>query len=592
MGLLVRPSEVEKQTSSMIESLQADSDSLESVYPQIDQFISEGDLDGQAWRGLKQQLTGHRSVIRGLVSANELAMADCESLSSAVSKVEEPELDEDELKGEIQQLATDITAAKNRKVMYRTLINTLSSLPINNPFLSMIVDYEFKISKLSITIFLKEKQKARFEKKLEILYELERATSDLYAVSTTLYDAAQEGINAIGKSWTGSGFNLPAGSAWQTKMDRSWHETLPKVIDRELLAAGWDKNAIDAYREQLKKRMNGLTGDALNKEMDTIYDELLSVGSPMYQVLYEGSKLSHEEKVKLVMMQMGAIMDQGGLQLTSKYKFDTEMDPNNDFLKRFSFDVQKTFPSKPLKDCGDFGREVHLFKGYIDKHNIDYLNAHYPDEGSDFERLLAYAKEFGIEIDYSTGASLHNRSFDDFSYTKNMKILLPNTGDKGLRMSEFIFDIATGNFVSQWDVYEKHKFPDGRYDFNSIPDSQNMSDFGNLANTESFNYGPSKGGNKVPVNQKGFHDRLDVSRPKDTDMRESTLEKWPAPDTIEKDGRYVDIVKEGKQDYDQWQKVPENERQDAYNEFVEYCRTNDNWNPGFAEYCRIRQYYQ
>ena len=61
------------------------------------------------------------------------------------------------------------------------------------------------------------------------------------------------------------------------------------------------------------------------------------------------------------------------------------------------------------------------------------------------------------------------------------------------RMVEFIVNLDTGEFDSQWDAYDNHKLADGRYDSN--PDNYSNEELREIANTESFNYGPSKGHN-------------------------------------------------------------------------------------------------
>ena len=76
-------------------------------------------------------------------------------------------------------------------------------------------------------------------------------------------------------------------------------------------------------------------------------------------------------------------------------------------------------------------------------------------------------------------------------------------------MVEFIVNLDTGEFDSQWDAYDKHKLADGRYDSN--PDHYSKYELKEIANTESFNYGPSKGENTdVSGIYGGKHGMLDV----------------------------------------------------------------------------------
>lgn len=80
------------------------------------------------------------------------------------------------------------------------------------------------------------------------------------------------------------------------------------------------------------------------------------------------------------------------------------------------------------------------------------------------------------------------------------------------RMVEFIVNMDTGEFDSQWDAYDKHKLPNGRY--NSDPSVYSEDELREIANTESFNYGLSTGQNSdVTEFYKGKHGKLDMNTP-------------------------------------------------------------------------------
>ena len=102
-----------------------------------------------------------------------------------------------------------------------------------------------------------------------------------------------------------------------------------------------------------------------------------------------------------------------------------------------------------------------------------YIRSHY-EGANDYEKLLAYGKENNIEFDYTTGSNYHNRFTpkDGFKRPYNMKVQVPQGNSaKGkdlnnARMVEFIVNLDTGEFESQWDAYDNHKLADGRYDSN------------------------------------------------------------------------------------------------------------------------------
>lgn len=584
MGLLIKPAEVKSQTTSMIRALSNESDTLEGVLPAIETFASNTSLDGAAWSGLKGQLTGHRAIIRGIITANEEMIGDSEALASAVGS---EELDEDKLKEELERCQKANQGYGEIISSYQNQIRSIQSQAIGLGTLSegLVGYYTRQIQNKQALIDSNKAIIQKLEEKLETLYEIESSTSSLYSEAASLYELAQQGTSDLSNSWTGTGFAPPVSSSWQTALEKNWTNTKKKKMERELRESGWDEPAIDAYKKEMEKRTKGLVGDALIAELNKLHKEIYLVGSEIYDIMFTGSELTDREKVELVIQQMGGSVDEHGfLQLSGKYRLDPNMSPHSEFLHKFTKCVQNTFPDTNLRDEGALGQKVHLFKSYIDKNSIEFLRTKYPEEENDYERLKAYAKEYGIELDYSTGASLHNREMDGFTYTKNMKILAPkdlNDSSTG-RMSEFIIDLETGNFVSQWNVYKKR--PDGTYE--SDPSKYDPKECGDLANTESFNYGPSKGKNGDLPKGNTAHDRLDVKRPDDTAVREEATNIWQSEnDATNKNnpGNYADIVKEGEVDYEAWQEVPESKKQEVYDAFATECRDTRR-NNGFSDF--------
>ena len=79
--------------------------------------------------------------------------------------------------------------------------------------------------------------------------------------------------------------------------------------------------------------------------------------------------------------------------------------------------------------------------------------------------MVFFLKENNIEFDYTTGANFHNRfkEAEGVQRPYNMKVQVPQGNSaKGkdlnnARMVEFIVNLDTGEFDSQWDAYDKHK---------------------------------------------------------------------------------------------------------------------------------------
>ena len=130
-----------------------------------------------------------------------------------------------------------------------------------------------------------------------------------------------------------------------------------------------------------------------------------------------------------------------------------------------------------------------------------------------------------------------------------MKIQLPQTsvmgpyGVSNSRFIEFIVNMDTGRFVSEWNVY-KTKRKDGSIDSN--PKHYKIEDGADIADTDSANYGLSKGLNAdLPAYLNNSHTYLDVRHPADNAIRRKMVRKWKNPKNVLNGGRYADIVKKG-----------------------------------------------
>ena len=251
-----------------------------------------------------------------------------------------------------------------------------------------------------------------------------------------------------------------------------------------LFHEGWDEPAVTEVLKVIEARADGVTLD----EYDTIYKEVTSaarrVGSDLYTAMFEACALPAAEKALLPIYQMDGCIDENGmLQLPGAlldgdtagglYRFDPAMAPDGRFLGVYAQTVVKGFPhglslalakdpakntdSAKLSDPEELAeamRMVHQFRMYIDRQNLAWVRANYPDAPTDLARLLAYDKDLQTAgnqgLYFGEPSRYHNKLHlaEVFFRQINDKI---ETGD---RHSEFIVDTDTGMFVSQWDVLE------------------------------------------------------------------------------------------------------------------------------------------
>ena len=242
-----------------------------------------------------------------------------------------------------------------------------------------------------------------------------------------------------------------------------------------LFHEGWDEPAVTEVLKVIEARADGVTLD----EYDAIYNEVTTaarrVGSDLYTAMFEACALPAAEKALLPIYQMDGYIDENGmLQLPGAlYRFDSGMAPDGRFLGIYAQTVVKGFPhglslelakdpakntdSAKLSDreeLADAMRMVHQFRMYIDRQNLAWVRANYPDAPTDLARLLAYDKDLQTAgnqgLYFGEPSRYHNKLHlaEVFFRQINDKI---ETGD---RHSEFIVDTDTGMFVSQWDVLE------------------------------------------------------------------------------------------------------------------------------------------
>ena len=490
-----------------------------------------------------------------------------------------------------------------------------------------------RIQGLNVLNCIFQAARNKLQEKLNKLRAFNASSSSIFWEIDILAQAIQIAVNQINVAWdpnTGM-YSIPKDLSWSDLVNETIknkefeNEYLPKKPKdvtsfeyNQFLTGlreqsvnlkeidGWDKDAIKGYVKGVSKRTaDAKTGSELNARRDALYAETKEIGSDIYTEMYASSKLDSEAKVELVLKQLGAETDGNQfMHLTSKtHKISENLPPHGDFNMYFRRDVVKAFGDKHLNYKKDLLRQqVHFFRYYLDRHAIYYIRNHY-EGANDYEKLLAYGKENNIEFDYTTGANFHNRFKDSEGFQRpyNMKVQVPQGNSaKGkdlnnARMVEFIVNLDTGEFDSQWDAYDKHKLANGRYD--SDPGKYSNEELREIANTESFNYGPSTGQNSdVTKFYEGKHGMLDVSGTPEPATRSEAKKQFHSEDDlgdVDEDtghvGQFADIVRKGgHEDYEAWQRktkgMSEKEKVEEYNKFKASLNGDADNDNGYSYY--------
>ena len=163
---------------------------------------------------------------------------------------------------------------------------------------------------------------------------------------------------------------------------------------------------------------------------------MYAVGSPVYTEMLQASRMSAQQKLQLVLDQLGTYVDQHHFlqtKATANYRLWGNLAPMSKFNLLFrSYVLQyyrRSFPREKLlaNNITDFARRLNLFRGYLNRQAIYYLRTTYVEQPNDFLRVLAYVSQVkGLEFDYETGPNYHNRHLkgqSDF-IPQNMKLQL------------------------------------------------------------------------------------------------------------------------------------------------------------------------
>lgn len=629
MGIEVYRGSLDSQatsTGTMVEQQLKAYEALERSLTQIENSASR--LSGQAYDSFRTFVT---SVVQPLKEAG-IALADATQESvKKLPKSYRSEVADEDLQEE--KLVSDIEQCDRMIAMFHAEINEIAASKSTSAGDFQRLQRLQRLQGLNVLDGIVKAARNKLQEKLNKLRAFNATSPSIFWEIDVLAQAIQIAVNQINVAWdpnTGT-YSIPKDLSWSDlvnetiknkEFENEYLPTKPKDVSafeyNQFLTGlreqsvnlkeidGWDKDAIKGYVKGVSKRTADIkTGSELNARRDALYAETKEIGSDIYTEMYASSKLDSKAKVKLVLKQLGAEKDDYDfIHLTSKtHKISENLPPHGDFNMYFRRDVVKAFGDKHLNYKEDLLRkQVHFFRYYLDRQAIYYIRSHY-EGANDYEKLLAYGKENNIEFDYTTGSNYHNRFTpkDGFKRPYNMKVQVPKGNSaKGkdlnnARMVEFIVNLDTGEFESQWDAYDKHKLADGSYDSN--PDNYFKDELREIANTESFNYGPSKGQNSdVTKFYEGKHGMLDVDGTPEPATRTEAKRLFRYENDLGKTdektahvGQFADIVKGGgHEDYEAWQKVPDEDKQKVYNDYINWA--GDDYN-GILDYFKEKHLF-
>lgn len=326
--------------------------------------------------------------------------------------------------------------------------------------------------------------------------------------------------------------------------------------------------------------------------------DLYQIGSRAYGQMLRCTGLSAHDQLDLIINnQLHAFIDRHRfLQLPpSDYLLAPSLTPLSEFYAYFRDLVIAAYHSPVGLRADALGQKIHLFRSYLDRQNIAfvrrYQSSNLPVGATDLQRLMQYVADHHLHVDLKTAAGFHNRYHAYFTYPRNMKVQLMRNSYRlwknPARMIEFIIDIDSGNFVSQWNVLAHQA--NGLID--ADPANYTKEQLYQVANTESFNYGIPYGGRLVLGKYRHTHQWLDIDQPLNSRIRRAAKDYWHYPHDCENGGQYLDLVKNFA-DVVAWRQVPLNLRQQVYADYLHWANEGKRKNKGINYYLKRSPYRQ
>ncbi|WP_100066165.1 hypothetical protein [Miniphocaeibacter massiliensis] len=272
MGTIIKPGAIKRQSTSLINTLQEQNNSLNDMKASILDIQNTEGLKSDAWDSLKSQIEiGHQNVINDLVAANDSVIADSNTLIGAVGS---KDLDEDEIRSKIENL-------ESLNNIYKSQQKTLSNQSKTNPASASYNNIGINI--LSNAITENSVEIAKYEADLREIRRIEAATESLYQNSEGLYNTVKAGIAVLNKS-RGSGFSLPMSQTeWKSAVAEE------KAI-LKLKENGFDDQRINHMRSV------GISAQEMWLEWETLKTD---EDKEFYLLMTTGEKENYEKMVKI-----------------------------------------------------------------------------------------------------------------------------------------------------------------------------------------------------------------------------------------------------------------------------------------------------
>ena len=201
------PQAVKDQCTAAIKTLEQDSLDIEKVQKHLQDFMIDDELVSESYHALKLQISDYLSVISAMITANDMDIADMQTLSASVGT--------QNLIGSVILPARDeaqkeMNICREESARYREYAN-------DEPWWSFLKDiYSDLADFYSMLAWFAEQRYEEWKEKAELYDHINDTTKNLLTQSTGLRAVASQGIAAITKSFQNGVYIVDMNAPWRT----------------------------------------------------------------------------------------------------------------------------------------------------------------------------------------------------------------------------------------------------------------------------------------------------------------------------------------------------------------------------------------
>lgn len=228
MYRVIRPIEIYEQVESIISCLDTDKEKLTTAQIETNSFMSCDELSGESWLSVKEQISMHNVVIRGLICMIDELLLSCAAIKINCGR---EDLDEETLYQQIDILENENSLydflSSNNKYKY----DTYNENSVDNKY-SYTREYYFQQYADYISLIdYNNSCIERLKQKIKVIDEIDNATQDLHTKVEEYQLYVKQALECIKSTWNSEKgtyvkvFGLES-LAWYKELNTAWENKI------------------------------------------------------------------------------------------------------------------------------------------------------------------------------------------------------------------------------------------------------------------------------------------------------------------------------------------------------------------------------